>query len=97
MKDYCNYNVRSLPLEIEKLKPLIADKCPFVNQPETGKARWGEILDAEKMKKCVWGAPGGRKPSCGLLAQNRFALGQRKPNLCRALQAADLLVHVLYF
>jgi DNA ligase D-like protein (predicted ligase) len=38
----------------EKLKPMITDKCPFVNLPETGRARWGEILDAEKMKKCVW-------------------------------------------
>ena len=38
----------------EKLKPLITDNCPFVNLPETGRARWGEILDAEKMKKCVW-------------------------------------------
>jgi len=25
-----------------------------VNLPETGRARWGEILDTEKMKKCVW-------------------------------------------
>jgi bifunctional non-homologous end joining protein LigD len=41
----------------EKLKPLITDKCPFVNLPETGKARWGEILDSEKMKKCVWVRP----------------------------------------
>jgi bifunctional non-homologous end joining protein LigD len=41
----------------EKLKPLVPDKCPFVNLPETGKARWGEILDAEKMKKCVWVGP----------------------------------------
>jgi DNA ligase D-like protein (predicted ligase) len=38
----------------EKLKPLITDKCPFVNLPETGRARWGEILDGQKMKKCVW-------------------------------------------
>jgi DNA ligase D-like protein (predicted ligase) len=38
----------------EKLKPLTIDRCPFVNLPETGRARWGEILDAEKMKKCVW-------------------------------------------
>ena len=36
-----------------KLKPLVTDKCPFVNLPETGRARWGEILDEEKMKKCV--------------------------------------------
>jgi DNA ligase D-like protein (predicted ligase) len=41
----------------EKLKPLITDNCPFVNLPETGRARWGEILDAEKMKKCVWVRP----------------------------------------
>ena len=41
----------------EKLKPLITDKCPFVNLPETGRARWGEILDAEKMKKCAWVRP----------------------------------------
>jgi DNA ligase D-like protein (predicted ligase) len=41
----------------EKLKPLITDKCPFVNLPETGRARWGEILDAEKMKQCVWVSP----------------------------------------
>jgi bifunctional non-homologous end joining protein LigD len=40
-----------------KLKPLVIDKCPFVNLPETGRARWGEILDAEKMKKCVWVRP----------------------------------------
>jgi ATP-dependent DNA ligase len=41
----------------EKLKPLITDKCPFVNLPEIGRARWGEMLDAEKMKKCVWVRP----------------------------------------
>jgi DNA ligase D-like protein (predicted ligase) len=41
----------------EKLKPLITDKCAFVNLPETGRARWGEILDAEKMKQCVWVRP----------------------------------------
>lgn len=41
----------------EKLKPLVASKCLFVNLPETGRARWGDILDAEKMKKCVWVRP----------------------------------------
>jgi len=41
----------------EKLKPFITDKCPFVNLPETGRARWGEILDAEKMKQCKWVRP----------------------------------------
>ena len=44
-------------LVYEKLKPLVIEKCPFVNLPETGRARWGEILDAEKMKKCVWVRP----------------------------------------
>lgn len=41
----------------EKLTPLVVAKCPFVNLPETGKARWGEALTAEKMKKCVWVRP----------------------------------------
>jgi bifunctional non-homologous end joining protein LigD len=41
----------------ERLKPLIMDKCPFGNLPETGRSRWGEILDAEKMRKCVWVRP----------------------------------------
>jgi ATP-dependent DNA ligase len=41
----------------EKLRPLVATKCPFVNLPETRKARWGEALTAEKMKKCVWVRP----------------------------------------
>jgi ATP-dependent DNA ligase len=38
----------------EKLKPLVTDRCSFVNLPEAGRARWGEILHAEKMKTCVW-------------------------------------------
>ena len=29
----------------------------FTNLPETGRARWGEILDAEKMNKRVWVRP----------------------------------------
>jgi ATP-dependent DNA ligase len=33
----------------EKLKPLILPDCPFVNLPETRKARWGEALTADKM------------------------------------------------
>jgi DNA ligase D-like protein (predicted ligase) len=40
-----------------RLKSLVIDACPFVNLPETGRARWGDILDAEKMKKCVWLRP----------------------------------------
>jgi len=41
----------------EQLKPLVSAKCLFVNLPETGRARWGDILDVEKMKKCVWVRP----------------------------------------
>jgi bifunctional non-homologous end joining protein LigD len=41
----------------EWLKPLVTNDCPFVNLPETARARWGEILDAQKMKKCVWVRP----------------------------------------
>jgi DNA ligase D-like protein (predicted ligase) len=41
----------------ERLKPLIAPSCPFANLPETRKARWGEALTAEKMKKCIWVRP----------------------------------------
>ena len=36
------------------MKPLLTDKCPFANLPETGRDRWGDILDIEKMKQCVW-------------------------------------------
>lgn len=30
---------------------------PRTQRQATGRARWGEILDAEKMKKCVWVRP----------------------------------------
>jgi ATP-dependent DNA ligase len=41
----------------EKLRPLVAPNCPFVNLPEAHKARWGDGLTAEDMKKCVWVRP----------------------------------------
>jgi ATP-dependent DNA ligase len=41
----------------EKLRPLVTPECPFANLPETRKARWGEALTVEKMKKCVWVRP----------------------------------------
>jgi YD repeat-containing protein len=37
----------------DKLKPLVIPNCPFVNLPEARKARWGEALTAERMKKCA--------------------------------------------
>ena len=40
-----------------KLKPLVTPDRPFVNLPETKKSRFGEELNAEKMKKAVWLKP----------------------------------------
>jgi len=41
----------------EKLRPLVSPECPFVNLPEKHRARWGEGLTAEDMKKCIWLRP----------------------------------------
>jgi ATP-dependent DNA ligase len=41
----------------QKLQPLAIKTCPFVNLPETGRSRWGESLNAEKMNECVWVEP----------------------------------------
>jgi len=40
-----------------KLKHLVTPACPFVNLPETSRSRFGEELNAEKMKKAVWLRP----------------------------------------
>jgi bifunctional non-homologous end joining protein LigD len=40
-----------------KLKHLVAPACPFVNLPETRRSRFGEELNAQKMKKAVWLRP----------------------------------------
>ncbi len=40
-----------------KLKHLVTPGCPFVNLPETKKSRFGEELNAERMKKAVWLRP----------------------------------------
>jgi len=40
-----------------KLKHLVTLACPFVNLPETRRSRFGEELNAEKMKKAVWLRP----------------------------------------
>jgi len=37
-----------------KLKHLVTSTCPFVNLPDTKKSRFGEELNAEKMKKAIW-------------------------------------------
>src|ERR1700741_3333061 len=40
-----------------KLKHLVTPARPFVNLPETRRSRFGEELNAEKMKKAVWLKP----------------------------------------
>ncbi len=40
-----------------RLKHLVTPACPFVNLPETRRSRFGEELNAEKMKKAVWLRP----------------------------------------
>ena len=40
-----------------RLEPLITDRCPFVNVPESSPGRWGQGLTAEKMLNCVWVKP----------------------------------------
>jgi hypothetical protein len=35
----------------------VTPTCPFVNLPETRRSRFGEELNAEKMKKVVWLRP----------------------------------------
>ena len=40
-----------------RLKHLVTPTCPFVNLPDTKKSRFGEELNAEKMKKAVWVKP----------------------------------------
>jgi DNA ligase D-like protein (predicted ligase) len=41
----------------EQLRPLVTPECPFANLPDTHKSRWGDALDADMMKKCVWVRP----------------------------------------
>ena len=41
----------------EILRPLVTSECPFANLPERHRARWGEGLTAEDMKKCIWLRP----------------------------------------
>lgn len=40
-----------------KLNHLVTPECPFVNLPETRRSRFGEELNAEKVKKAVWLRP----------------------------------------
>jgi ATP-dependent DNA ligase len=40
-----------------KLKHLVKPTCPSVNSPETKRSRFGEELNAERMKKAVWPRP----------------------------------------
>ena len=40
-----------------KLRHLVTPACPFVNLPEMRRSRFGQELNAEKMKKAVWLRP----------------------------------------
>src|SRR5690348_6071975 len=40
-----------------RLKHLVTPACPFVNLPETRRSRFGEELNADKMKKAIWLKP----------------------------------------
>ena len=40
-----------------KLTDLVTPICPFVNLPETRRSRFGDELNAEKMKRAVWLRP----------------------------------------
>jgi DNA ligase D-like protein (predicted ligase) len=40
-----------------KLKHLVTPNCPFANLPDTRRSRFGEVLNAEKMKKAIWLKP----------------------------------------
>jgi bifunctional non-homologous end joining protein LigD len=44
-------------IQVTESVSLQSESIWFTNLPETGRARWGEILDAEKMKQCVWVRP----------------------------------------
>lgn len=40
-----------------RLKPFIAEMCPFANLPEPKSGRWGQGLTAAKMRECIWVKP----------------------------------------
>jgi ATP-dependent DNA ligase len=40
-----------------RLKPLIVERCPFMNLPESKSGRWGQGLTAAKMQNCIWVKP----------------------------------------
>jgi hypothetical protein len=54
----CHTDVNSSRRQVfSKLKHLVTPICSFVNLPETRRSRFGEELNAEKMKKAVWLRP----------------------------------------
>jgi bifunctional non-homologous end joining protein LigD len=60
------FNPASRRALMEKLVPLLTDKCPFANLPSSKKSHFGEGVTAEDMKKLKWLTP-------KLVAQVRFA------------------------
>ena len=41
----------------ERICHLVSPVMPFANVPDTHKSWWGDELNAEKMKECVWLRP----------------------------------------
>jgi len=42
---------------MQAFKGLETDDCPFINPPETKSGRWGQDLNKESMKDCIWLGP----------------------------------------
>jgi len=41
----------------ERLRPIVAKRCPFANLPTTRSSHWGEGITAEEMRELVWVKP----------------------------------------
>jgi hypothetical protein len=39
---------------MQAFKGLETDDCPFINPPEKKSGRWGQDLNKERMKDCIW-------------------------------------------
>jgi hypothetical protein len=51
---------------------LVTPECPFVNLPETRRSRFGEELNAEKMKKAIWLRPEAVATEADRLRHSKF-------------------------
>ena len=42
---------------MQAFQGLETNDCPFINPPETKSGRWGQDLNKERMKDCIWLGP----------------------------------------